>query len=113
MPSATAAPPATPSAPPSVKSFCTSITSSARVMGPPSVVGEIVAAAVGGRDDRVERGAGAAADTFTGRVDREDERHAVGRVEVAREGVRRLDHAGLREDLTPGDGVGTGEPVGQ
>src|SRR5690606_41898269 len=105
MACAAAAPPSTPSAPPSVKSFCTSITSSARAMVTSrSVVGEVVSAGEHRGGEGVERRARVAGDPLPDRVERAGERRAVARDEVARGRVGGAGAPGLGPLLAPADG---------
>src|ERR1700712_2268398 len=125
MPAATAAPPSTPSAPPSVKSFWTSTISSARVMllifpefrrcqSPGEAKGSAVREAVPARPhvggERVERLLRGWADVPE-RVEREGERRPVLRPDDARQRVAGVDPTGLRPHLAVGARGGAGEPV--
>src|SRR5438309_10384453 len=110
MLAATAAPPSTPRAPPSVKSFCTSMMNSALPMTPPSLVGQVVAALVEAGDERVDRLLRIVAH-IAEREHRERERSSVGRLHDAGERVAVVDPARLRQDRSACDGVGAREPA--
>src|SRR6478609_3284169 len=116
MAPATAAPPSTPSAPPSVKSFCTStmnsalVTSASSASPPASAVGQVVAALVEARDERVDRLLRVVAHRAEGE-DGESERRPVGGVDDARQRVTVVDPAGLRVDGAARDRVAPGEAV--
>src|SRR4051812_3933925 len=104
MPVATAAPPSTPSAPPSVKSFCTSMTKRALAMPSTLVVGEVVPASEDPCRQQVEGGFRVVLDAGADGVERERQARAVARADHSGERVGRVDPTGLRGHGTACDG---------